>query len=326
MVIGLNPITVAEAGPIMAKIVDLSWADDRIRVVEYLNRFRALVYTDYDKFKLFDNAFHCICVSTFDTGCDNSYQGFTLPNDVLGAEAVYSYGVPLTLRSRWREAHTGLGVNPQGRIEAVEVAELFPTERDTRGITRLKVFADNDNDAGKRVYMDIINASDKVQRICFTLIGNGFAVSKARVKRIISVTLPSVREGSVTVAQSDNYVLSIYDPWETVPVYKRYKVSGYNCPSTVLVQGTKRYRPIYFDHDIVEVGNQLIIEAAGQFFKFSNGTKDQSELKTAEYHLGKMKEYLAGEIARNRGNAIQDTSPFKGRRSMKNKTLPGYQR
>ncbi len=314
----------------MARVLDLSWEADKLQVVDMLNKYRNLIYTDYEKFKLFDNVFHCICVSDFKQSCvgdcPDTYQGFTLPNDVLGVEAVYSYGAPMKLRSRWRESHTGIGVSSSGRIETVEMAETFATERDLQEVTKIKIFTENDNDNGKKVYIDVIDSTGRNRRLCFTLIGNGFAVSSVKIKKIVSVVLPSTREGSLLLTQANGYELSVYDPWETVPSYRRFRVNTQTCPSAVLVQGTKRFRNIYFDHDIVEVGNRLIIESAGKFFKYTDGTKDQAEIKTGEYHLAKMKSYLAGDIARNRGNSIQDSSPFKGARITKTKSLPGYRR
>lgn len=311
----------------MASALDLSWKDDKLRVVDMINKYRSLLYTDYEKFKLFDNVFHCICITNFKQACVgdcDSYQGFSLPEDVLGVEAVFSYGAPMKLRSRWRESHTGIGVSSTGRIETVEMAETFATERDLQEITKIKIFTENDNDNGKKVYIDVVDGSDRNRRLCFTLIGNGFAVSTTKIKKILSVSLPAGREGSLILAQSDGYELSAYDPWEVVPSYRRFRVNTQHCPSTVLIQGTKRFRNIYFDHDIVEVGNRLVIEEAAKFFKYTDGTKDQAEIKTGEYHLSKMKAYLVGEIARNRGNSIQDSSPFKGARITRSKKLPGY--
>jgi hypothetical protein len=327
MALGLDPVPVSVAGPIMAQALDLSWESDKLRVVDMLNKYRSLLYTNYDKFKLFDNVFHCIRIADFkqpcQTGCED-YQGFTLPEDVLGVEAVYSYGSPMILRSRWRESHTGIGVASSGRIETVELAETFATERDLQEDSKLKIFAENDNDSGKKVVIDVIDSRDQRRRLCFTLLGDGFAVSPVKVKKIISVSLPSGREGSLLLTQANGYELSNYDPWETAPSYRRFRVNTSNYPSSVLVQGTKRFRNIYFDHDIVEVGNRLVIESAGKFFKYTEGTKDQAEIKTGEYHLAKMKGYLVGEIARHRGNSIQDSSPFKGASITRKKTLPGY--
>lgn len=72
MAIGLDPITLAEASPIMAEAMDLSWPEDKSKIIGYVNKYRNLLYTLYNDFKLFDNIFHCICVSQFD-----GYRGIT---------------------------------------------------------------------------------------------------------------------------------------------------------------------------------------------------------------------------------------------------------
>lgn len=321
----MSPLQVADAGPIMAKAMGFSWDQDRREVIDYLNKYRLLLSSEYDKFKLFDDTFHCICVNTFKSECGECYQGFTLPPDVLGAEAVYSYGLPLTLRSRWRESHTGQGVKSLGRVEAVLMAESFATERDLTKITKVKIYTEDEKDNGKKVYLEVIDASNKQRRIAFTLLFDGFAVSPVKVRKILSVSMPSGRSGSLKLMQEDGYELSEYTPWETVPVYRRMKVNSQKCPSTVLLQGTRKFINIYFEHDIVEVGNALIIESAGKFFKYGETTTDQKELQTAEYHKNKMDGYLRSEIARHRGNAIQDGSPFKGAQKLTaDKTLAGY--
>lgn len=326
MATGINPTIIANAGPIMAKAMGFDWEKDRRECVEYINKFRLLCYTLYEQFKLFDDTFHCICVSTFTSECSEPYQGFTLPSDVLGAEVVWSCGVPLKIRSRWRESHTGIGVNQLGRIEAVLLAESFATERDIKKVTKIKIFTEHENDNGKKVYLEVIDASGKQRRVAFTLISDGFAVSPTKVRKILSVSLPVGRCGSLKLMQEDGYELSEYTPWETVPTYQRMKIKSLTHPSTVILQGTKRFVNIYFDHDIVEIGNALIIEAAGKYFKYGESTTDAKELQTAEFHLAKMKSYLVGEIARHRGHAVQDGSPFKGPKNNPRKTLPGYSR
>lgn len=316
---GLNPITVADAGPIMARAMGFSWDNDRSEVITYLNKYRNVLFTSYEKFKLFDDSFHTICVQDFD-----EYQGFTLPPDINGVEAVWSCGHPLLLRSRWREAHTGIGISGLGRIEAVQLAETFATERDLNKVTKIKIFTEHESDAGKKVHIEAIDSSGRQKRIAFNLIFDGFAVSPCKVQKILSVSMPSGRCGGLRLMQEDGFELSHYTPWESVPAYRRMKVKTQNCPGTVIVQGTKKFLNVYFDHDIVEVGNALVIEEAGKFFKYGESTTDQKELQTAEYHRTLMEKYLKGEIARHRGNSIQDGSPFKGGRITKSARLPGY--
>ncbi len=313
----LSPITVSQAGPIVAGVLNKSWEVDRREVVETINRVRLLWFTSYEKFKLFDNIFHCICVTDF-----GSYRGFTLPNNVLGVEAVYRHGVPLTLRSRWRESHTGFGCGQQPRCDAVLMAETFATERDVKLITKIKIFTEHEDDSGKKVFIEVIDASNRQKKICFTLVGQGFAVSPVKVKKILSVSLPSLK-GSLLLAQSDGYELSYYAPWESVPNYRRMKIADGNCPAVVLVQGTQKFQNVYFDEDVVEIGNALIVEEGVAHFKMIANTSDAAEIQAAEFHLTKMGNYLKSEIARHRGNSIQDNGPLKTKPA-KRKTLPGY--
>jgi hypothetical protein len=309
----------------MAKAMNFSWEQDRTEVVEYLNKFRVLLHTEYEKFKLFDDTFHCICVQNFVEETGNPYQGFTLPGNILGPKVVFAYGQPLRLRSRWRESHNGIGVTSLGRVEAFLMAERFATERDIKKITKIKLYTEHEKDAGKKVHVEVIDAANRQRRIEFTLMHDGWAVSPVKIRKILSVSLP-VRSGSVLLAQQDGYELSLYDPWETAPAYQRMKLAK-QCPAgTIIVQGTNNPRKgVYFDHDIVEVGNSLVIESAGKFFKYGETTTDQKEIQTAEYHKSKMDGYLRGEIARHRGEAIQDGSKFKGGRVAACKDLPGYQ-
>jgi len=325
----LDPITVLQALPVMGKAVGLKVDEDKPEIMDYLNKYRLLLYTMYEQFKLFDNVFHCLEITRFKQNCvdkcDNHYSGFTLPNDVLSVEAVWDYGKPLTLHSRWRESHSGVGIAGCKRVHAVEMAETFPTERDIRKCTALKIFTEREEDAGKCVHIEILNAQGRPQTLVFKLISDGWAVSSVVVKKILSVSLPSDRLGAVTLAQrGDGYELSRYPPWESIPNYRRFKVADNCCNGTILVQGVKRFSKIYHDHDIVEVGNDLIIEAAGNYFKFGDNTVDGNEINRSDKDLGKMSALLNGLISRHRGGAIQDGPvPI---RTIRRKALPGYRK
>lgn len=332
MSIGLDPTTVDRAGPILAAAKGLRWPEDRPEVVSYLNKYRNLLFNSYEDFKLFDNAFHCICISEFRERCATgsctdpaTYQGFTLPADVAAVEAVWASGESMKIRSRWREAMMGVGlVGP--RVDVLEMAEQFPIERDPNSICALKVWAERDEDAGKHVVLEVIDGDWKVKKLDFELVAGGWATVEERVREVRSVSLPLGRVGSVTLAQQDGYELSIYAPDETVPSYRRFKIASV-CPAgAVKIQGTRRFRPVYFDSDIVEVGDQLVIESAARFFKYGENTTEAAELKTANYHKGEMTGYLSGLIARHRGHAVQDGTPFRGRPlPRRTKHLPGYQ-
>lgn len=326
---GLDPITVAEAGPRMADALNMDWSTSRAEVVRYLNKYREYLFTNYDKFKLFDSVFHCICVSRFRLPCARdcqceTYYGFTLPPDVAGVVGAWEYGFPLAIRSRWRETHSGINNIASPRVEVVEMSERFPTERDLTGMVSLKVFVSSPKDAGKAVVIEVEDADWNVRKLQFDLLADGWAASDVLVRRIISVVLPPKLDGHVTLAQCDGYELSYYAPTERVPSYRRFRVAPTCRGGSILIQGTKRFQPVWFDTDIVEVGNGLVMEAAAKFFKFSDDTTDSDELRRAAYDEARLRQYLNGLLARHRGHAIQDGSPFRGRPITRKKTLPGY--
>ena len=329
MATGVNPITVAEAGPIMAKSMGLRWTEDRAEVVEYLNKYRQLLYSLYNQFRLFDDVFHCICLEDFRESCvgdcNTTYRGFTLPSDVMGAEVVFKYGLPLTLHSRWRESHTGIGVDVNtSRIGAVLMAEQFCTERDIRAACRLRVYAESADDEGKCVVIEGIGANGRSTKSKVTLTGDGVSVTGQIFGKVLSVALPSGRRGAVTLMDNDRRVLSVYTPSESVPLYRRMKVPASCNDSTVLLQGNKRFQNIYFDCDIVEVGNRLIIEAAGRYFKYGETTTEKKEIERANYDLARLGSLLQGDVMRQQGAAKQDGFPFSKQFRLRSKSLPGY--
>lgn len=316
----LSPITVLEAGPVVAEASGLRWADNRTEVVGVINKYRELLYTQYDKLQLFDNVFHRLRVETY--GCGNDrYQGFTLPADILSVEAVWDDGRSLTLHSRWREAHNGKGLTGS-RVSTLEMSETFPTVRDLTIVGKLKVFTEHADDSGKLVHMDVIQKGGRRKRLVFTLEHDGWAISPVRVERILSVSLPTERSGGIRVAQEDNREIALYAPNESVPNYRRHKIASSCCATSVVVQGVKRFVPVWFDHDVVEVGNRLALDAAARHFRYTQGGSDSKEIQTGEYWLGKLGGYLLGETARQRGGNIQDYSPLRLRKTKK--TLTGY--
>lgn len=326
---GLRPISVAAAGPIMAAAAAKSWSADRREVIDDLNRYREMLYTDYDKLQLFDNIFYVLPINTYvECGLDpcgaTEYQGFSVPNDIAGVEAIYQYGVPLTLHSRWRETHTGVGVATLPRADATQMAETFATQRDLNKVSKVGLFTEHEDDHGKCAFIEVLDFNNRRKKIKFELVYNAFVKSPCRIRKVISVVLPTDLMGSIRLSQTDGYDLSIYDPWENVPSYRRYRLASSRCTSSVLVHGNKRFQNVYFDNDIVEVGNRLIIEAAGRYLRYSTNGVDPKEIKRALFDKSEMDRYLLGEQAREDAGAVEDGSPFKGRPITASKTLPGY--
>lgn len=325
----LDPTTISLAGPIMANAIAKRWPEDRPEVVDAINKYRETLYNAYATLKLFDASFHCICISTFRarcSPCEPCYQGFTLPSDVASLETVWIYGRPLILRSRWRESHTGIDHGCGPRLEVIEMSEQFPTERGLKEVTRLRVYTEREEDAGKKVTVEVTDVDGKDHTLSFTLVSDGWAEADVLVSEIHTVSLPS-RVGAITLAQENGYELSVYQPYELpVPQYRRYKLASSNCPATVLVQGVKKFVPLYFDSDVIEIGSRLAMESFGRYLRYGEVTTESKDIQRSRLDLEDMWAHVRGIVARHRGASTQDGTPFKGRKVSPRHTLPGYRR
>lgn len=299
----------------MGDAYGLKVSEDKPELIKLINKYRNYLYLSYSEFELFNNVFHRICIT-------DGY--FTLPPDIAAVEAVWECGLPMTIHSRWRESHNGIGLHGE-KASVVEMAEQFPTERDFCGTTKLKMYAEREEDGGKCVNLEVLTADDRTETLRIKLEGDGWAVTQKDVKKIRSVSLPADRVGYVQLVTDDGFVLSEYSPYETVPSYRRFKVNRCN-KRTVVVQGVKKFLPIFWDHDIVEVGDNLVIEAAGKHFKFGENTSDGNEIAVGDRWRNEMRMMLNGLIARHRGNAVQDSNPMQSYRVPRGSKLAGYKR
>lgn len=321
----LNPTTVAVAGPVMAPFLGLDWTQRRADVVKGINRFREHIYNAYHRRKLFDAAYHCFVPQDFPneclgaTRCSGCYKGATLPPEMSGVVAAWQCGAPLRLRSRWREAFTGK-IHCYSEMGLAMLPQNFCTERELRSPARLRFYAENYNDQGKTIFMDARLRSGE-KKLRFDLKADEWVQTEDPVYEVLSVSLPEGLQGSVTLATEDAYELSVYAPWERVPSYQRVKFLA-PCPQNVLIQGTRRFTPVWFDPDIVEIGSSTILEYYAQYLRYSK-SKDTKDRQTGEDALLKAEDQLNGLMARALAGAIQD-GPRRGVKA--NRGLPGYNR
>ena len=329
--IGLQPTTVMQAGPWVASALNLVWPKDRSDVLDYINKIRNLWYNSYAQYKLFDNVVHCICPGSFPLECGRGcgaeatcYQAITLPPDVASVEAAWASGEPLKIRSRWREAQVGIDTQALPRVEITRMAETFVTERDMKRFSLLQVYTEREEDNDKKMLVEIVTDDRKTLTLEFKLNGDGWVKSTKWARKILRVILPPDLKGSVTLAQDNGYELSIYEPSDKVPHYTRYRIASTCCPASVLIQGTKKFVDVYFDHDLVEIGDRLIIEAGARYFKFGERSNDPRDLSRAQTDISTMGQLIEGLASRHRGNAVQDQNPFRGSGNTRKSGLPGY--
>lgn len=324
-----RPASVSVAGPIIGKKIGLTWQDNRDEIVDYLNRFRNLLYNRYEELRLFENVWQCFCPSSFHNECSSCnpcnrcYLGFTLPREMAGVVQAWQWGYPLRLRSSWREAFTGMAPSGGDHLDVVEVRENFPTERDLRSDGSLQVFAEAYGDNGKQLVIEATNTDNRQVKLEFILEGNGVVSSPAVIKRgrIHNVILPADRCGSITLSNTDGYELSRYAPTENqVPAYKRYKLPA-RCRGNVLVQGTRQLTEVYFDTDVVEIGDRMVLEFMGTYFKHYESL-DEREKRKAEKAMNDAYKQLDGLVSRDDGGKLPQPTIYGHAR----RALPGYRK
>lgn len=309
----------------MAPKLGLTWRDDRREVVGYVNRMRNLLFNRYDRLQLFDNVQHCFRPHRFRTKCgsgalcNSNYLGFTLPRYMAGIVSAWEYGLPLTIQTSWREHF--FGKLPAGnRLEIIELPGDYPTEREVPNGKGLQMFADSFGDTGKVAVVEIKDIDGNIQGLRFDLQGNAWIKHPTvQVAEVLSVVLPPDLTGSVVLADDAGYELSIYAPGEHVPAYKRYGVPS-TCRGNILVQATQRFTPVYFDCDVVEVGDQLVIEAFGRYFRFYE-SKDNAEQAQAQLNLNEAYQQIDGILSRDSGgNVPKITITPRGRLKLPGRT------
>lgn len=336
---GIQPTPVVEAGQIMAEAMGKDWVRDRKEVVDYINRFREDLYLMYNEFKLFTNKFYCMELQEYTQPCsnlkhcDDTYYGVTIPEDIDGIMAVWQDDQPLQTYSKWWEARVGIVTKdrPQTHMSTTLVHEQHPTQRNLQKVTPLKFFADHVDDDGKVVTIIVDTLFDKRKEYRVELVGGGMVTIPDPVSSIRSVVLPSGLCGKVILLQEDGYELSEYSGYDTIPSYRRLKVSleCYNkCKSKrIMIHGNQKFKPVFFDSDIVEVGSRRILETAARFYRYGENSTDSEQLRKASLEENKLKKLLRGAMDRHRGNSERDPSQLVRRKRsiMRTSELSGYE-
>lgn len=308
----LNSTTFLKAAGVMAPQLGLSMPQDRAEVLLYVNKYRNLLYDMYADVKLFDDYKVCLPVQRFAQECAGTcsdYFGVTIPDNMAGVVAAWEYSAPLSLRSRWREAFTGLHSGSSAHTELVQMPETSPTERALSGASILRIYTHADEDAGKVVTLYGKDTAGAPKVASFELVHDTFVNSDFQFSEISEVVLPDLCS-TIELRDERDCTLSVYYPHEHIPRYRRYKLNSDCGTESLLVQGTRRYQDLALDTDVVEVGDRLIIESAGRYFRYSEETTDTKDINRAEYDLAKLKELLSGIISRHRGRNVQDGSPY----------------
>ena len=329
----MNSTSLEEAAVWMASALGLDHVRDRTEVVSYVNKYRNLLYNSFNRIQLFDDYEQCFCLSNFHQTCHGdacpTYRGFTATLDMGGIMGAWESLKTVGVRSRWREVHRGKD-NRGTALEILPVTGTFATERDMTSTQQIRLYTSSKEDAGKMVFITAKGADGEEHHLRFDLAYDTQVTVNRQVCRITSVTLPVDLCGRVELYQDDGMLLSSYPPGVRTPQYRRYKVhDGYSCgTNTILIQSARLYVAVTEDYEVIEVGDQLVIEAAGKFFKYGENTLDKKERAAADGYKEEMYDYLSNIKDRDRGLEKNDTlvnyadNPRRSRR----RGLPGYRR
>jgi hypothetical protein len=327
----LNPISVAEALPIVADEMGIDLDNGREEALLWLNRIRSLWYHSFQKRALFDDLVECVPLSEQCAPClpcGGKYTGFTIPHYMSGPVTAWASTEPVVLRSRWFEKYTGRHAGSEATFQSTPIPGTSPTECDILRGTRISVTAMSRKDDGKKMIIKGLDCHGDVRTLCATLVGDAAVESEFELSSITSIVLPKLSGELVLRSEIDGRVLSTYNPaFPTVPEFRRFK-ADYPCSGlcSIYVRANRRYRDLYADSDIVEIGDRLVLEHGASSFRFGKNTTDTKELQRAAMDRAEMINLIAGMVQREDGGHAQDGPiAIRGRRTRR-ATLPGYDR
>lgn len=287
--------------------------DNRPELVRKANDIRQHFYMLYEKVQMFMDIEECFCVQKFFSHCDpcrGDYFGITLPSYMQQIEKMAVSGLPVTLFNKWREYNAGFVGRAGCRIEATDMGDGFCTELDI-GICPMpvKFMVLNPRDCNKSVRVSYYDEAGKDATESFKL-SMTYQATQTRVSRFkhpAAIVFSAPLEGGCVIALCDerSTIISEVYPGETIPSLRRHKLSGVCAGDVVQLRASRRYSPLYFDHDIVETDNKQAFVEMALSFKFTRSqSTDPQVLQKGSWHEGRAKAYLLGEKARDEGGGV----------------------
>jgi hypothetical protein len=301
---------------------------DDAELAKIVNTIRQHWHFWYADLPLFLDAVSCFAVHRYWLSCNdcsNSYCGITLPRDFQTIEAAWFNDYPIELRSSWREFQTGISPECACSLQKLDMPGQFSTFLDIPSAThrRLKVMCFNKADEGKRLLIRGIDLLDRpyawdvkltmavqLSPIEFKLINPQGGILKDRTV------------GRVIVQDDESRTLGIYEPDETLPAYRRVKITGIpdGC-SVINIRAARRYFPLYDNDDVVETDNAVAFDAMSRYLRLNRkSSKTQAELIVEKDYLATARALMIGEKSRDRGKGASATvaiaTPNFGRHSL----------
>lgn len=292
---------------------------------EVVNTIRQHFYLWYQEVRLFLDAVECFRVHTFCLDCNecqDTYRGVTLPREMQTVEAMWHNDWPVKLLSDWREFQTSISPECDCRLTKIDMPGAFSTIADVAPTvpTRLLVSIADPADAGKRFVLRGRDGGGAPLAHVMTLarepqVTPFFSSIDAR-----GGVLKDLTAGRVFLVDAGGKLYGRYEPDETVPAYRRIKITGLRDDCDVVnIRAARRYHPLYGDDDVVESDNATAFDAMARYLRlYRRADKDSASLTAEKDHLATAKALMTGERAREAGTAthgqvVVRTPVFRGK-------------
>lgn len=317
----MNKTNVSTALGVISEPFGKSVKADRHYLLAKLNAIRGVVHSHFPR--LFEFRFAAFQIQNFPNGAvTNSgypnYFGITLPRGFSAPVKAWQCNEPLALRSEWRSMYSEL-MPCRNELSVALVPGKYPTERDLLVPSKLSVYSDSEQDSGKTMIVTARYGTVE-KRLRFDLSFDSVIQANFMVDQIISVSLPELA-GSVTLLAGDR-ALSKYYHGETVPAYTRIAVHTRKA-CDVFIQARQLFEPVYFDTDIVEVGDFSVLEWLAKFVRWASSA-EQSKRELAIECFNLARSQIDAGIRVSIGKMFRDGTP--GGKVNKRNILPGYLR
>jgi hypothetical protein len=291
----------------------LTVRDNRAELVRKANDIRQHFYMLYEKVQMFMDIEECFCVKKFTYHCDpcgRHYLGITLPSYMQQIEAMEVSGRPVTLFNKWREFNAGFAARAGCKVQAEDMGDGFCTELDIGDCplpVKIKVHDQKDcNKSVRFIYYDAGNL-ECTEEFRLSVGYTATQTGAVRFKNPAGIVFSHPLEGGAIIALCDerSTIISEVYPGETIPSLRRHRLVNVCENDVVRLRASRRYTPLYFDHDIVETDNKQAFVEMALSFKFTRSqSTDPQVLQKGAWHEARAKAYLLGEKARDEGGGV----------------------
>lgn len=282
-----------------------------------VNKIRAEMFNWYQELSLFLDAVECFQLQHFFMDCNTcqgGYLGVTLPRDMLTVEAMWWNDFPIQLRSSWREFQEGLSPECDCRLQKLDIPGFFSTALDVnaRCPSKIAVVCSDPSDVGKVLKLrgtDFLGRGHSQEMIM------GIQPTWTEVP-MISIARGGVikprTESRVRLLDETGRMLAVYEPDETVPSYRRIKITGlHSTCEAVNIRAARKYFPIYGDDDVVETDNQPAWDAMARYMRlYEKSDKTREDIAVEQSHLKKAVTMMTGEKSRETGKGTAASLSF----------------